>query len=150
MPMLKRNFRSAYTKPTLLSYEQSRRHSLGSSWVHSECARYASSLSLRLVWKRCPGRGSAANAKNASTPPLDTDNIGFEPPTRIGNSTWIVRIAFSQTPVSTNSEQPPTQNCQGAFFLSSIARQRKGRHILLSSILLRRKMPMHISCTTNR
>jgi hypothetical protein len=75
------------TKPTLHSYEQSRRHSLGSSWVHSECARYASSLSLTLISKRCPGRGSAANAKNASTPPLDTDNIGFEPPTRIGNST---------------------------------------------------------------
>src|SRR6266705_5836230 len=79
MPMRKQNFRSVYTKPTLLSYEQSRRHSLGSSWVDSECARYASSLSLRLVWKRCPGRGSAANAKNASAPPLDTGNIGFEP-----------------------------------------------------------------------
>src|SRR2546426_12260224 len=78
MPMRKRNFRSVCTKPTLLSYEQSRRHSLGSSWVHSECARYASSLSLRLVWKQCPGRGSAANAKNVSTLPLDTDNIGFE------------------------------------------------------------------------
>src|SRR5438876_1415238 len=106
MPMRKRNFRSVYTKPTLLSYEQSRRHSLGSSWVHSECARYASSLSLRLVWKRCPGRGSAANAKNASTPPLDTDNIGFEPPTRIGNSTWIVRIAFSQTPFPQTVNSP--------------------------------------------
>ncbi len=66
-----------YTKPTLLSYEQSRRHSLGSSRVHSECARNASSLSLRLVSKRCPGRGSAANAKNASTPRLDTGNIGL-------------------------------------------------------------------------
>ena len=89
-----------------LSYEQSRRHSLGSSRVHSECARYASFLSLRLVWKRCPGRGSAANAKNASTPPLDTDNIGFEPPTRIGNSTWIVRIAFSQTPFPQTVNSP--------------------------------------------
>src|SRR6266404_5307508 len=64
------------------------------------------SLSLRLVWKRCPGRGSAANAKNASTPPLDTDNIGFEPPTRIGNSTWIVRIAFSQTPFPQTVNSP--------------------------------------------
>ena len=150
MPMLKRNFRSVYTKPTLLSYEQSRRHSLGSSWVHSECARYASSLSLRLVWKQCPGRGSAANAKNVSTPPLDTGNIGFEPPTGIGNSTRIVPVGVRKGPVSTNSEQAPTQNCQGAFFLSSITRQRKGRYILLSPILLRHKMPMHISCTTNR
>src|SRR5229473_8537141 len=98
MPMRKRIFRSVYTKPMLLSYEQSSRHSLGSSWVHSECARYASSLSLRLVWKRRPGRGSAANAKHASTPPLDTGNIGL-PPTGIDNSTWIVRVEFGQTPV---------------------------------------------------
>jgi hypothetical protein len=77
-----------------LSYEQSRRHSLGSSRVHSECARYASFLSLRLVWKWCLGRGSVANANNASTPPLDTGNIGFGPPTGVGNSTWIVRVEF--------------------------------------------------------
>src|SRR5882724_13698439 len=100
MPMRKRNFRSVYTKPTLPSYEQSRRHSLGSSWVHSECARYASFLSLRLVWKRCPGRGSVANAKNASTPPLDTGNIGFRPPTGVGNSTWIVRLEFGDAPLT--------------------------------------------------
>src|SRR5260370_24527756 len=129
MAMLKRNFRSVYTKPTLLSYERSRRHSLGSSWVHSECARYASSLSLRLVWKRCPGRGSAANAKNASTPPLDTRNIGFESPMEIGNYTRIAHVGVRKDAVSANSEQPPTQNCQGAFFLSSITRHRKGRHI---------------------
>jgi hypothetical protein len=104
MPMRKRNFRSAYTKPTLVSYEQSKRHSLGSSRVHSECARYASSLSLRVVWKRCPGRGSAVNAKNASTPPLDTGNIGFEPPMEIGNSTWIVRVEVWPDSVSANSE----------------------------------------------
>src|SRR3989442_15575766 len=109
MPMRKRNFRSVYTKPTLLSYEQSRRHSLGSSWVHSECARYASNLSLRLVWKRCPGRGSAANANNASTPPLDTRNIGFESSMGIGKCTRIVRVEFGQTPVSTNSEHPNTK-----------------------------------------
>src|SRR6266496_3419205 len=112
MPMRKRNFRSVYTKPTLLSYEQSSRHSLGSSWVHSEGARYASGLSLRLVWKRCPGRGSAANAKHASTPLLDTRNIGFEPPTGIGNSTWIVPVGVRKDAVSTNSEQAPTQLCQ--------------------------------------
>src|SRR5260370_33104676 len=112
MAMLKRNFRSVYTKPTLLSYERSRRHSLGSSREHSEGARYASSLSLRLVWKRCPGRGSAANAKNASTPPLDTGNIGFEPPMGIGNSTWIVRVEFGEIPFPQTMNAPPTQNCQ--------------------------------------
>src|SRR6266849_9631096 len=113
MPMRKRNFRSAYTKPTVLSYEQSKRYSLGSSRVHSECARDASSLSLRLVWERCPGRGSAANAKNASTLPLDTGNIGFEPPMGISNSTWIVRVEFGQTPFPQTVNSPPTQNCQG-------------------------------------
>src|SRR5258708_39130675 len=80
MPMRKRNFRSAYTKPTLVSYEQSKRNSLGPSRVHSEGARYASSLSLSLVWERGPGRGSAPNAKNASTRPLATAKMGFEPP----------------------------------------------------------------------
>ena len=67
MPMRKRNFRSAYTKPTLVSYEQSKRHSLGSSRVHSECARYASSLSLRPVWKRCPGHATAATARSTNS-----------------------------------------------------------------------------------
>src|SRR5712664_1106871 len=75
--MRRRNSRSTYTKQTVVSYEQSKRHSIGLDKAHSECARYASSLSLRLVWKRCPGRGSAANAKNASTPRLDTGNIGL-------------------------------------------------------------------------
>src|SRR5712692_2079679 len=104
--MRKRNFRSAYTKPTLVSYEQSKKPSLESSSVLSECAGYASSLSLRLVWKRCPGRGSAANAKNASTLPLDTGNIGFEPPMGIGNSTWIVRVEFGQTPFPQTVNSP--------------------------------------------
>src|SRR6266849_8677602 len=116
MPMRKRNFRSVYTKPTVLSYEQSKRHSLGSSTVHSECARYASSLSLRLVWKRCPGRGSAANAKNASTLPLDTGNMGFEPPVGIGNSTWIVRVEFGQTPFPQTVNSPPNAKLPGLFF----------------------------------
>src|SRR5258708_16919362 len=35
------------------------------------------------------------------------------------------------------------------FFLPSITRPRRGRHILLSSILPRRKTPMRISCTTS-
>src|SRR6266478_2334254 len=140
MPMRKRNFRSVYTKPTLLSYEQSRRHSLGSSWVHSEWARYASSLSLRLVWKRCPGRGSAANARNASAPPLDTGNIGFEPPTGIGNSTWIVRVEFGQTPFPQTVNSPNAKLPELAF-LPSTTPPRKGLYILLSSILLRSEMP---------
>jgi hypothetical protein len=67
MPMRKRNFRSAYTKPTLVSYAQSKRHSLGSSRVHSECARHASSLSVRLVWKRCPGHATAATARSTNS-----------------------------------------------------------------------------------
>ncbi len=82
------------------------KHSVGSDRAHSECARSASSLSLRLVWKRCPGRGSAANAKSASTPPLDTGNIGFEPPTGIGNSTWIVRVGFGQRPFPQTVNSP--------------------------------------------
>jgi len=43
-----------------------------------------------------------------STPPVDTGNIGFEPPMRIGNSTWIVRVEFGQTlfPRIGNSAQP--------------------------------------------
>jgi hypothetical protein len=65
-PMPMRNFRSACIKQTLVCYERSKRHSLGSSRVHSESARYANDLSLKFVWKRCSGRGSAANAKNAS------------------------------------------------------------------------------------
>src|SRR5258708_17813245 len=35
------------------------------------------------------------------------------------------------------------------FFLPSITRPRKGRHILLSSTLPRRKTPMRISCITS-
>src|SRR6266403_4428192 len=44
---------------------------------------------------RCLGRSSVANEKNASTPPLDTRNIGFKSPAEIGNYTRIV--PFPQT-----------------------------------------------------
>src|SRR5713226_6512454 len=123
--MRRRNSRSTYTKQTVVSYEQSKRHSIGLDKAHSECARYASSLSLRLVWKRCPGRGSAANAKNASTPPLDTSIIGFESPTGIGNSTWIVRDEFGQTPFPQTVNSPNTK-LPGLVFLPSITPPRKG------------------------
>src|SRR5713226_9579182 len=143
--MRKRNFRSAYTKPTLVSYEQSKRRSLGSRRVHSESARYASSLSRRLVWKRCPGRGYAANAKNASTPPLDAWNIGFEPPREFGNSTWIVRVAFGQTPFPQTVNSPPTQNCQGYSSYLQLHDRRKGGIFCLPPILPRRKTPLRTS-----
>src|SRR6266849_11159673 len=109
--MRKRNFRSAYTKPTLVSYEQSKKPSLESSSVLSECAGYASSLSLRLVWKRCPGRGSAANAKNASTPLLATGNIALnhQRESAMGRGLFalsLARLRFHK------QRTAPTQNCQ--------------------------------------
>jgi hypothetical protein len=42
------------------------------------------------------------------TPPLNTGNIGFEPPTEIGNSTWIVRVEFGPMPFQ--QTVPPAQN----------------------------------------
>jgi hypothetical protein len=41
-----------------------------------------------------------------STPPLNTGNIGFEPPTEIGNSTWIVRAEFGQTQFPQAADSP--------------------------------------------
>jgi hypothetical protein len=41
-----------------------------------------------------------------STPPLNTGNIGFEPPVEIGNSTWIVRVEFGQTPFPETANSP--------------------------------------------
>jgi hypothetical protein len=58
-----------------------------------------------------------------STPPHDTGNIGFEPPTGIGNSAWIVRVEFGQTPFP-----------------------QKARHILLSSILQARDAYAYFLC----
>src|SRR5438132_9467714 len=76
------------------------------------------------VWTlaRCLGRSSAANAKNASTPPLDTRNIGFESPMEIGNYTRIVPVGFGRTPFPLTVNRPQL----GAFFLSPITRKRKG------------------------
>src|SRR5258708_40164996 len=107
MPTRKRSFRSACTKQMVVSYEQSKRQSLESDRVPTGCVRSASSLSLRLAWRRCHGHATAANAQNVSTPPLDTGNIGFEPRTGIGKSACIVRVEFGQTPFpqTVNSSQ---------------------------------------------
>src|SRR5712664_2194085 len=112
MPTRKRSCRSACTKQMVASQEQSKRHSLGSNRAPTGCVRSASSLSLMPVWKRCHGHATAASARSASTPPLDTGNIGFEPRTGIGNSTWIVRVESGQTPFPQTVNSPPTQNCQ--------------------------------------
>ncbi len=71
MPMRKRKFKLACTKETLVSYKQSKRHSLGSSRAHSECARSASGLFLRPAWKRCPGPASAVSARRPGVQPSD-------------------------------------------------------------------------------
>jgi hypothetical protein len=68
MPMPRRSFRSACIKPTLVSYEQSKRHSLGSDRARMVYVWSARSLSLRLVWKQCRGRVSAASARSNRPP----------------------------------------------------------------------------------
>ena len=68
-PMPRRSFRSACIKPTVASYEQSKRHSLGSDRARMVYVWSASSLSLRLVWKLCRGRVSAASGKERQAPP---------------------------------------------------------------------------------
>ena len=55
----------------------------------------------------------AANAKNASTPPLDTGSIGFELPTGIGNRAWIVRVEFVQTPFPQTVDSPQHKIVRG-------------------------------------
>src|SRR5712664_2895161 len=55
---------------------------------------------------RCLGHSSAANAKNASTPPLDTRSICFESPMEIGNCTKIVRVGFGRTPFTQTVNSP--------------------------------------------
>jgi hypothetical protein len=79
-PMPKRSFRSASTKQVVVSYEQSKSQSLGSSRVPTGYVRSASSLSLRLVWKRCLGRISAVSARNASAqPPNGGERTDIQP-----------------------------------------------------------------------
>src|SRR5713226_5311898 len=148
MPTRKRSYRFNCTELMVVLQEQSKRHSLGSDRVPTGCVRSASSLSLRLVWKRCHGHATAANAKNASTPSLDTGNIGFESPTGIGNSTRIVRVESGQTPFP-QTVTSPNAKLPELFSLPSVTGPQKGRYFLLSSILLRRKMPMRISNTTS-
>src|SRR6266699_3245281 len=109
--MRKRSFRSACTKQMVVSSEQSKRQSLGSDRVLTGCVRSASSLSLRLVWKRCHGHATAANAKNMSTPSLDTDNIALNRQresaiARELSAFGVVRLRFH------NCEQPSTQNAR--------------------------------------
>jgi hypothetical protein len=127
MPTRKRSFRSACTKQMVVSYEQSKRQSLESDRVPTGCVRSASSLSLRLVWRRCHGHATAANAKNMSTPPLDTGNIGFKPRTGIGKSAWIVRVELGQTPFPQTVNSPPTQNCHSYSFCRQLGISRLSR-----------------------
>src|SRR6266852_7582412 len=77
MPTRKRSYRFNCTELMVVLQEQSKRRSLESDRVPTGCARSASSLSLRLVWKRCHGHATAASARSASTRPLDTGNIAL-------------------------------------------------------------------------
>src|SRR6266446_5250893 len=67
MPTRKRSYRFNCTELMVVLQEQSKRHSLESDRVPTGCARSASSLSLRLVWKRCHGHATAASARSVST-----------------------------------------------------------------------------------
>src|SRR5258707_590109 len=51
--------------------EHEKKHLFGSDRVHSECARSASGLSLRSLWKQCLGRASAVSARRAGVQPPD-------------------------------------------------------------------------------
>src|SRR6058998_2239470 len=63
------------------------------------------------VWTlaRFFGRSSAANAKNASTPPLDTRNIGFESPMEIGITRGLFPLGFGRTPFPKTVSRPNTE-----------------------------------------
>jgi len=80
-----------------------------------------------------------------STPPHDTGNIGFEPPTGIGNSAWIVRVEFGQTqfPQTVNS---PQRKIATAILPAVNYTTQKARHILLSSILQARDAYAYFLC----
>jgi hypothetical protein len=55
------------------------------------------------------------SARNASAQPLDTGNIGFEPPMGIGNSTWIVRVEFGETPFPQTVDSPERKTARATF-----------------------------------
>src|SRR6267143_5646168 len=114
----------------------------GAYGVCAVCKQPISKARLEAV----PWRTTAANAKIASTPPLDTGNIGFEPPTGIGNSNRIVHVEFGQTPFPQTVNSPQRKTVR--VILPAINCTTTERAVF-SLILLRRKMHIRISCTTS-
>ena len=114
----------------------------GNYGVCAVCKQPISKARLEAV----PWRTTAANAKIASTPPLDTGNIGLEPPTGIGNSNRIVHVEFGQTPFPQTVNSPQRKTVR--VILPAINCTTTERAVF-SSILLRRKMHIRISCTTS-
>jgi hypothetical protein len=91
------------------------------------------------------GRSSVANRKDASL--LDTRNIGLKSAVEIGNYMRIVSVGFEGRRFRKRRTAPKTKLPGSLVSCRQLREQRKGRHILLCSNLLRRKIPTRISCT---